>query len=331
MTARRIELDCPLLARAIVAGWVLLAAPIIARAAVSSANRARATRLVGFREENIGPEDLPSPTATPTPEASPAAQNGAESSPFAAPPAMAPEAAPSPNPQAWPPDAAEASPVIPPTPASGGQEGAALPGAAGAEPSSVPTELAPLGIGEMTPTLQISNASLRPLVASAATPALAASLRMTDRARKNILDGRPDDAIQLLSRAVSIDPGNSYAYFYLGRAWLAKKNYSQAITFFNRAEMAFASNPDWLGETLAFEGLTYEQWGQPQQAAKEYAQALQATPGNLMARVGYTRLTVNSAPPPEVAAPAPSGSEAVPAPSEPPAPPPPAEPPPPAD
>ncbi len=330
MTTRQIEPACPLLAGAIVAGLVLLTAPVIARGAVGSAARARVTRVVGFREENIGPEDLPSPTATPTPAASPA-QNGPESSPSAAPAALAPEAAPSPNPQTSPAAAAQASPVIAPNPASGAQaEGAPPP--AGAEPSEVPTELAPLGIGQMTPTLQISNASLGPIIASATTPALAASLRMTDKARGDILDGRPDDAIQLLSRAVSIDPTNSYAYFYLGRAWLAKKNYSQAITFFNRAGMAFASNPQWLGETLAFEGLAYEEWGQPQQAEKEYAQALQATPGNLMARVGYTRLTVNDAAPPEGAAPPPSGSEVAPAPSEPPAPPPPAaEPPPPAD
>jgi TolA-binding protein len=333
MAARHIEPACSVFARAMVAGCVLLAAPVSARAGAANSIRPRPIVLAALHEENIGPAELPSPTATPTAEPSPGVQGGVESQQPST-QATAGEAVEPPPAESPPPTAAGTSPSIAPTPEAGAQgepTAGAEPGVAGAQPSALPTELAPVGIGEITPTLQISNSSLEPLIASASTPALAASLRMTDDARKNILDNRPDDAIQLLSRAISIGPGDSYAYFYLGRAWLAKKNYAQAMTFFNRAEMAFASNSNWLGETLAFEGLTYEEWGQPQQAEKEYAQALQANPANLMARVGYTRLTMNSAPEPEAATPAPSAAQANPAPDESAPPPAPAEPPPPAN
>ena len=83
---------------------------------------------------------------------------------------------------------------------------------------------------------------------------------------------------------------NPYAYFYLGRAYLGKKNYDQAITFLNRAETRLGANPQWLGETLAFEGLVNEQSGQTAPAIACYQKALVAVPGNLMARVGLTRL-----------------------------------------
>ena len=90
--------------------------------------------------------------------------------------------------------------------------------------------------------------------------------------------------------AISIDASNPYAYFYLGRAYMLKKNYDQAITFLKRAENRFGTNPQWLGETLAFEGMSNEQSGQSAPAIACYQKALVAVPGNLMARVGLSRL-----------------------------------------
>ena len=58
-----------------------------------------------------------------------------------------------------------------------------------------------------------------------------------------------------------------------------------------RAQTHFGANPQWLGETLAFEGLTNEQSGQTSTAIAYYQKALVAVPGNLMARVGLTRLS----------------------------------------
>jgi tetratricopeptide (TPR) repeat protein len=108
------------------------------------------------------------------------------------------------------------------------------------------------------------------------------------------------------------------------------------MTFFKRAEIGFASRPDWLAETLSREGACYEEAGQLSDAAKAYSQALSAAPNNVMARVGYGRVAPNvpasgnldaAAPNVDSAPPPPDGSADKPAPEQPP--PPPAEAPPP--
>jgi tetratricopeptide (TPR) repeat protein len=203
-----------------------------------------------------------------------------------------------------------------------------------AQPAATPTpeEAPPLELGAVQPKGRISDDSLKSAIAHASSPALAASLRVTDQARRQLLENHIDDAIHTLGRAVSIDPSNPYAYFYLGRGWLLRKNYDQALTFLQRAEIGFATNPDWLGETLSFEGLAYEQQGKNAEAATAYQKAVQAEPGNLAARVALTRLGPPEQPtaqPASAESPGPNADwQAVP-PSEPPPPGPPQEPPPP--
>jgi tetratricopeptide (TPR) repeat protein len=261
-------------------GALIIALPCAAFAAPRAGRR-----LALLQEESIGSAELTA-TATPSP--------GAEE-PGAA--EMTPSATPS----------AEESP--PPA------EGEIFP-----EPTPLPTptsEAEPLGIGAVTPSPQVSDLSLDSAIAATADPARATSMRITEQARKNLLAGRTDDAIRELGRAVSVDPNDPYAYFYLGRAYIVKSNLVQAITFLKRAEIGFGQNPEWLAETLAFEGLAYEQGGHPDAAAGSYQQALQVEPGNLMARVGYTRVA------PEVTEPSPTPAQGAPETGE--APPPPAE------
>ena len=98
----------------------------------------------------------------------------------------------------------------------------------------------------------------------------------------------------------------------------------------------------WLGETYAFEGVCLEQAGKSADAAAAYQKALAASPGNLTARVGVTRLSAfmpasaaiapAQEPVGELDQPAPKEPAIPPAPDEAPPPPPPAvAPPPPAD
>ena len=181
-------------------------------------------------------------------------------------------------------------------------------------------------------TVQVSDASLEPEFAASANPARAASMRTVERARQEILAGRADDAIRLLASALSIDPSNPYSYFYLGRAYLIKKNYNQALTFFQRAEIGVTSNPAWMGECLGFEGLAYEETGRLAEAVSAYRRALQAAPNNRIALTGYGRLAASGYTGVADAslrggpAPPPSDSAIVPAPAMPQPPPPPAEP-----
>lgn len=202
------------------------------------------------------------------------------------------------------------------SPAQAGAEGSGLAAAGQAEggesfsPRAQPTEVpAAIDLAATPPAQQVSDQSLTALI-NQASPARAASLRIVEQAREQVLARRADGAIRLLSRAVSIDPTNPYAYFYLGRAYFAKTNYAQALTFFQRAELGFGSDPAWLGETLGFEGATYELLGRPPDAESAYKHALEASPGNLMARAGYTRLTTPAAPPEPASGATPEGESA---------------------
>ena len=196
-----------------------------------------------------------------------------------------------------------------------------------AAPAAVatPAEITPaIDAGSIATTPEISDSSLAPLIDSAPTPARAASLRITEQQRIELERGHTDDAIRELEHAISIDPSNSYAYFYLGSAYVARKDYGQAETFFKRAEIGVASNSAWLGETYAFEGVCLEQAGKSAEAVAAYQKALAASPGNLTARVGVTRLSAFI--PVAATAPAPAAGELdEPAPAEPDAPPPPDE------
>jgi hypothetical protein len=254
--------------------------------------------VVALEEESIGGADLtPTPTVTPTPDA-----NG------------------------------NLPPTPSPTPSATPTEGPVF-----VEPTAMSTsteEAPPLDVGAITPTLRVSDAPLDAVIAAEASPARAASLRATDQARQQLIANHPDEAIRTLGGAIGIDPTNPYAYFYLGRAYVAKKDDEQALSFFKRAEIGFGSNNAvWLSETLAFEGLTYEESDRINAAAAAYQQAIAADPGNLMARVGYTRVSPQVTPvapaapegaPAEsdIAAP-PSGEAAQPPPAESPPPPPP--------
>ncbi|MGH7987911.1 MAG: hypothetical protein ACREQX_16735 [Candidatus Binataceae bacterium] len=182
---------------------------------------------------------------------------------------------------------------------------------------------------------RLADQSLQPEINAAGTPARAASLRLTEDARQELHGAQVDDALRTLARAVSIDPGNPFEYYFLGRAWMAKQNYEQALTFFRRAELGLGNMPEWLGETISDEGTCYEELDRYDDALNAYRRALGAAPSNLKARVGLSRLggtlaaeTSLAQPPPasagvpsgpgnEAAAPPPAVSDIAPAPAEP--------------
>ena len=234
--------------------------------------------LAELQEESIPAQDLASPSPSPAAGTSPAA-------------AASPAAAPNPDANS---DSGEWVAAPPGKVSPAGQTlpvSNPMPAAVQAQPDA-PAEIAPaIDVGSIATTPEISDSSLAPLIDTAATPARAASLRITEHERVELERGHTDDAIRELAHAISIDPSNSYAYFYLGRANIARKDYGQALTFFKRAEIGVASNSVWLGETYAFEGVCLEQAGKPADAVGAYQKALAASPGNLTARVGVTRLS----------------------------------------
>jgi len=290
----------------------------------ASAAASQPTLVAVLEEQSIPAQDLaaPSPGAPSSPAESP--------SPGAAP---SPGADTNPSSGEW-----VAVPAGQATPAES-QSPTANSSPAAPSPASSPADIAPaIDVGSIATTPQISDSSLAPLIDTAPTPARAASLRITEQQRLALEQGHTDSAIRELAHAISIDPSNSYAYFYLGRAYVARGQYAQAQTFFKRAEIGLASNPTWLGEVYAFEGLSLEQSGKSAEAAAAYQKSLAVSPGNLTARVGATRVSsmvpaeANAAPSSDLDQPAPAQPDIAPAPDEAPAPPPPpASPPAPAD
>jgi tetratricopeptide (TPR) repeat protein len=171
--------------------------------------------------------------------------------------------------------------------------------------------------------------AMKPLdaeIKAAGTPSMAASLRVTEQARKQLAKGAVDAALRSLTQAVSIDPGDPFAYYFLGRAHFERRNYQQALTFFHRAQLGFSANPVWMGEVLSYEGQCDEALGDQLKAAKAYQRAIAVAPANFRARIGYGRLSAMLAPTPNADIPPSPSDAAPPAPSTPIDAPPPAEP-----
>ena len=297
------------------------------------------TSVLALEEQSLPPEDLASPAASPAalPAPSPAAA-GAKSAPSAQTSPQANDGARAGGdgsggdasgwtrvPNSGPGEAAVSG-------TAAGTGGAAAPaGHAPAEPApeATPTDApAPYDVGSIQPTPPVSDQPLTGLIASTKDqPAFNASLRATEDGRRALEASKLDDAMRELGRAVSIDPSDPYAYFYLGRAYMIKRDFPQALAFFGRSEVGVSGIPAWLGEVKSFEGACLEEQGKFPEAAAAYKQALDAAPGNLMARTGYGRLSssvsdanAGNAPPPApadgAALPAPEVNLAAPAPAE---------------
>jgi tetratricopeptide (TPR) repeat protein len=137
---------------------------------------------------------------------------------------------------------------------------------------------------------ELGNESLDPEIGKATDPEVSASIRVTEDARKRLVDGRVDDAMRDLARAVSLDPSNGFAYYYLGRVFLARKDYAQAGIFFRWAETAFNGRADWSAEAFSYEGLCDEEMGNTEDASEAYTEALEDSSNNFRAKVGYGRV-----------------------------------------
>ena len=85
-----------------------------------------------------------------------------------------------------------------------------------------------------------------PPIPPAPTPQQIAARQLTEEGRKLLAADRPDDAITVLERALSLDAENGRNYYFLGEAWLRKGNFEQAREFNRLAELYLRANPAWL-------------------------------------------------------------------------------------
>jgi hypothetical protein len=77
-----------------------------------------------------------------------------------------------------------------------------------------------------------------------------ASLQLTDQGRVLLEQGKTDDAISVLERAVSISPTNGQNYYYLAEAWRTKKDTRQAEEFNRLASLYLQGDPEWMVRVL---------------------------------------------------------------------------------
>jgi Flp pilus assembly protein TadD len=209
-------------------------------------------------EEDITPE----PTSTPTPTDTPTATD----TPFGQTPA------PTDTPTPTPTDSPTPTPTPEPTPQ--------------------------VDFSQDLPPGQLSDQPLAGEINPSLPPTRRTALRIADKARIELRKHQPDEAIRTLGRALSIDAANPYVYFYLGRAYLMKHNYQQAMTFWARAAISFGDNPKWLAEALTFQAATNERQGEIDEARRDYKRACKLAPDNALAKDGCNRL-VPPPPPPE--------------------------------
>lgn len=72
-----------------------------------------------------------------------------------------------------------------------------------------------------------------------------AALDLNQKALGLLEQNQPDAAIDLLERAIAIDPANGPACYYLSRAWLMKGDRQQAYEFNRLAGEYMGEDDDW--------------------------------------------------------------------------------------
>ena len=151
-----------------------------------------------------------------------------------------------------------------------------------------------LGFGCATrpvPTPIPEAASIQTLAERESDPRRAASLRLVETARSDLAGERFERAARNLSRAIEIDPGDPYAYFYLGVARYRVGRFPEAGELFGRAAGLFGDLNVWRSEALAFRGECLERTGRPADAQAAFEEARTVDPGNARANEGLSRLS----------------------------------------
>jgi tetratricopeptide (TPR) repeat protein len=82
------------------------------------------------------------------------------------------------------------------------------------------------------------------------SPRTLASLELTQQGRMLLENGKIDDAITVLERAVSLNPTNGQNYYYLSEAWLLKENLDQANEFNHLAGIYLENDTEWNEKVL---------------------------------------------------------------------------------
>jgi tetratricopeptide (TPR) repeat protein len=156
----------------------------------------------------------------------------------------------------------------------------------------------PSGSDRPLDALTVEPPTVLDTIDASTAPNVAAATRLVEAGRIHMAAGDNGAALEQLERAIAIDPGNPYAYYYLAELHLMHRTYDQAIEFADRA--ATLSNPRapvWASRAYTLQGNAFEAVGRFADARDAYARAVQAAPGNLAAQVGLARVGSLPSPP----------------------------------
>jgi cytochrome c-type biogenesis protein CcmH/NrfG len=85
---------------------------------------------------------------------------------------------------------------------------------------------------------------------SGLSPRAVAALQLTEQGRIFLENQRPDEAIRILERALSLNPDNGRNYYYIAEGWLMKGNMGQAAQFNRLAEIYLKDDNEWLQKVI---------------------------------------------------------------------------------
>ena len=134
------------------------------------------------------------------------------------------------------------------------------------------------------------DSSLLAKITPGTPPQRAASLRLTEEARRLLDGGDHSKALNLLEKSIAIDSSNPYGYYFLAKAHHALGRQQESLRFLDVTESLLAGNAYWLAEVYALRGEDYRALGSMERADSNYSQALRLNPGNRTAAEGQSRV-----------------------------------------
>ncbi len=92
------------------------------------------------------------------------------------------------------------------------------------------------------------------------------SSKMVESARKLRQEGKIDEAIKSLERAIELNPNNGDAFYELSLCWKEKRNFNKALFFADKAEKLFSGNRQKLKDLYILKAQLLEALGKKEEA-----------------------------------------------------------------
>ena len=118
-----------------------------------------------------------------------------------------------------------------------------------------------------------------------------ASFSLTAQAKGQISEGKLDEALSILQKAIALFPSNPYAYYYLAKVRYLQGDYLKTLPPLGKAELYLKKEVLWLSWVYDLRGRSYEALFQLDEAREQYKLSLSNNPGNLDAQEGMARLS----------------------------------------